>query len=326
MLITSVGKGQHLRCGGLAGGERSFYNRRMRLVASLVLAVFVLGGCITRTEHEQLMDQAAQNLAMAQARHQQELGAAQAQLASLGAELQRLQGEIATRDQQIAELNAQIADLQKKHDDAVALAEQLRLTLERAGKSVDQLLSEKGDLAKALEENRARLEELRKAQEAAQKRADLFKNLLARFKKMIDAGDIQIVLRDGRMVLQLRNDVLFDSGKVDIKPEGKKALKDVASVLASLDGRELAVAGHTDDVPISTARFPSNWELSTARAVEVVKYLIDAGVPADRLSAAGYGQFDPVAKNDSPEGRAKNRRIEIVLQPDISELVQVPLD
>jgi chemotaxis protein MotB len=294
--------------------------------AALLLTIFILTGCITRKEHDQLIDEAAHHLASEQARHQLALAAAHRELAALAAEIQRLQGEISERDAQLAAQNAEIATLQKKHDDAVALGEHLRATLERAGKSVDQLVSEKSDLARALEENKARLEELRKAQEAAQKRADLFKNLLARFKKMIDAGDIKIVVRDGRMVLQLRNDVLFDSGRVDIKGDGKKALKEVAKVLASLDERAFQVAGHTDNVPIATSRFPSNWELSTARAVEVVKFLIAAGVPATRLSGAGYGEFDPVAKNDAPEGRARNRRIEIVLQPDISELVQVPLD
>ena len=77
-------------------------------------------------------------------------------------------------------------------------------------------------------------------------------------------------------------------------------------------------------MPIGTARFPSNWELSTARSVNVVKYLVDEGVKAELLSAAGYGEYDPVSPNDSDEGKAKNRRIEIVLQPNIAELVQIP--
>jgi chemotaxis protein MotB len=83
------------------------------------------------------------------------------------------------------------------------------------------------------------------------------------------------------------------------------------------------VAGHTDDVPIHTSRFPSNWELSTARAVEVTKFLIQSGMRPDVLGAAGYGEFDPVTANDSTDHRGQNRRIEIVLLPNIAELPQI---
>ena len=207
---------------------------------------------------------------------------------------------------------------------STALAEQLRLTLERAGKSVDQLVAEKGDLAKALDEQKKRMEELRKAQEAAQKRAALLQQLMAKFQKMIDAGELTVVVRNGRLVLQLRNDVLFDSGQVTLKDAGKNALKEVAKILKTLNDRDFQVAGHTDDVPISTQRFPSNWELSAARAVNVVKFLEDEGVAPGVLSAAGYSEYDPVAANETSGGKAKNRRIEIVLQPNLAELVKIP--
>jgi chemotaxis protein MotB len=178
----------------------------------------------------------------------------------------------------------------------------------------------------ALDDAKVRLEELRRAQEAAQKRADLLKNLINKFKRMIEAGDLKIVLRDGRMVLQLRNDVLFDSGKIEVKQAGKDALKDVAKVLVTLTDRKLQVVGHTDNRPIQTERFPSNWELSTSRAISVVKFLVTEGVKAELLSAAGHSEHDPVASNDNDDGRAKNRRIEIVLQPNLSELIAVPTE
>ncbi len=127
-----------------------------------------------------------------------------------------------------------------------------------------------------------------------------------------------------RMVLELRNDVVFDSGKTDLKDVGKKTVIEAATVLKSMQARRLQVAGHTDNVKIQTARFPSNWELSTARAVEVVKRLIEAGMAPKILAAAGYGEFDPVETNDTPEGRAKNRRIEISLVPSLEEIIAVP--
>lgn len=297
---------------------------RWRALWAGILAFVVLSGCITRDEHDQLMAEGAHRMRIAQEQHQQQLNAANTKIVSLESEIVRLQAEITERDKKIEEANRELATLQAKLDDAAALNQQLTSALEKAGKSVDTLVAQKGSLSQALEDTKARLEELRKAQEAANKRAELFKNLLLKFKKMIDAGDLKIVLRDGRMTLQLRNDVLFDSGQVTIKKTGKDALTEVAGILVTLEDRELQVAGHTDNVPIATQRFPSNWELSTARAVEVVRYLVSEGVKPQLLSAAGYGEHDPVASNENAEGKAKNRRIEIVLQPNIGELVQVP--
>lgn len=302
------------------------YKRGMRWKVLLVsiLSFSMLSACITRDEHDQLMGEAAHRMRLAQQAHQQQMDAAQGKIVSLEQAIAKLQAEIVARDKQIEEGNRQVATLQAKLDDLAALNEQLTSALEKAGKSVDSLVAQKGTLSQALNDTKARLEELRIAQAAATKRAELFKNLLLKFKNMIDAGDLKIVLRDGRMTLQLRNDVLFDSGQVTVKQTGKDALTEVAGILVTLEDRELQVAGHTDNVPISTARFPSNWELSTARAVEVVKYLVNAGVKPQLLSAAGYGEYDPVEANDTTEGKAKNRRIEITLQPNIGELVSVP--
>jgi chemotaxis protein MotB len=126
------------------------------------------------------------------------------------------------------------------------------------------------------------------------------------------------------MVIELANDILFDSGKTEVKPVGKQALAQVATVLMTLPNRHFQVAGDTDNVPIQTARFPSNWELSTERAVQVVRFLVAQGMKPEVLSAAGYGEFDPIAPNDTAAGRAKNRRTEISLQPNIDELVALP--
>jgi chemotaxis protein MotB len=141
---------------------------------------------------------------------------------------------------------------------------------------------------------------------------------------MIDAGRVSIHVRHGRIVLSLRNDVLFDEGKTDLKPAGKQALADVAQALRTVSSRSFQVAGHTDNLPIKSKEFPSNWELSTARAVVVVKFLSQQGVNPSALSAAGYGEFDPVAANTDAANRTKNRRIEISLVPNIEELISLP--
>lgn len=246
-------------------------------------------------------------------------------------ELAKVNGALKAVDarnaQQAAEQQAlaeRLATTRRSLDEATAQGQQLRAELERQGKNVDQLLSSKGALASSLAEARARMEELRRAQAAADARANLFRDLALRLKKMIDAGELEIKLRSGRMVLALPTDVLFDSGKAKLSARGKEAIAQVSSVLATLKDRRFQVAGHTDADPIRYSGFDSNWELSSARALQVVKVLVDAGMSPATLSAAGYGEFDPVAANDSADQKGKNRRIEIALQPNIDELVAVP--
>jgi chemotaxis protein MotB len=125
-------------------------------------------------------------------------------------------------------------------------------------------------------------------------------------------------------VLQLRNDVLFDKGEADIKPDGKTALGEVAGTLRTVSMKRFQVAGHTDSAPITTDKkkeFPTNWELSTARAIAVVKLLTSQGVDPQTISAAGYGPYDPLVPNTSADNMAKNRRIEITLVPNVADLV-----
>jgi chemotaxis protein MotB len=170
----------------------------------------------------------------------------------------------------------------------------------------------------------AQLEELRKQKAAADARAALFNDFVAKFRKMIDAGKVSIHVRHGRIVLTMRNDVLFDEGKTDLKPAGKAALAEIGQALKTVSSRAFQVSGHTDNFPIKNKDFASNWELSTARAVVVVKFLAQQGVTSTNLSAAGYAEWDPVSSNADANGRAKNRRIEISLVPNIEELISLP--
>jgi chemotaxis protein MotB len=173
------------------------------------------------------------------------------------------------------------------------------------------------------DEQKSELEEAKHAVEEAQERGKLLTDLETKFKKMIDAGRLKVTVRHGRAVLQLHNDVLFDVGEADVKPAGKQGLAEVAAALRGVGSKRFQVAGHTDNEPITTAtkkKFPTNWELSTARAIAVVKLLVADGVDAGTLSAAGYGPYDPIAPNAAPDGQAKNRRIEITLVPHVPQL------
>jgi chemotaxis protein MotB len=174
------------------------------------------------------------------------------------------------------------------------------------------------------DDQKAQLEEARRAMQEAQERGKLLDDLQAKFKRMIDAGHLKVTTRHGRVVLQLHNDVLFDTGETEVRPAGKQALAEVAATLRTMTLKRFQVAGHTDTQPITTDKkklFPTNWELSTARAIAVVKLLISQGVDPATISAAGYGPYDPVTPNVSPDSMAKNRRIEITLVPNVAALV-----
>jgi chemotaxis protein MotB len=114
--------------------------------------------------------------------------------------------------------------------------------------------------------------------------------------------------------------VLFGSGSIDLSEGGKAAVADVGSIFVTMKDREFQVEGHTDDQPIKTARFPSNWELAAGRSIAVAQILIKSGLPPTRVSAASFAEFRPVASNAKPETRGQNRRIEIVLVPDLSKV------
>ncbi|BDG08076.1 OmpA/MotB family protein [Anaeromyxobacter paludicola] len=115
-----------------------------------------------------------------------------------------------------------------------------------------------------------------------------------------------------RLVIRMKSAILFDPGQAKLTPAAEEVLGGLVAVLSKVPS-PLRVEGHTDDVPIQSARFPSNWELSTARAISVVEYLEDQGVAKERLSASGFGEFHPIIANDSAEHRALNRRVEIVV-------------
>jgi len=192
--------------------------------------------------------------------------------------------------------------------------------LESLGQDVSRLETERGTLGGELESAKKRMEELRKAQAQAEARAAQFRKLVTQFKSLTDAGKLQVEIRENRMIVRLGDKILFDPGKTDLKPEGKDALKQVTEVLKTLPNRNYQIAGHTDNAPIKSAKFRSNWDLSTARAVEVLNFMVSAGMEPKRVSAAGYADTSPVAANDNSENKAKNRRIEITLVPNLDDL------
>ncbi len=228
----------------------------------------------------------------------------------LNSDLTNVRSQISDLEQQSASGRAssqeEIAKLQKQASDLEANAA-------RIAKEREQLRQEQARLAAALDQERAAKEEEIKRLTRTQE--ELSKSL----QDEISKGNITIQQVRDRLTINMVDRVLFDSGQAQVKPAGVQVLKQVADVLNKITDKQIRIEGHTDNVPISSKlqdRYKTNWELSTARATIVVRYLIDqGGVDRQYLSAVGYADTHPLASNDTDEGRSSNRRIEIVLYP-----------
>jgi chemotaxis protein MotB len=188
--------------------------------------------------------------------------------------------------------NQEIAGLQQEK---TALEQKLTSTQQRLG---------------SLEQEKA---SLLAASQQTQKQYDA---LVQGLSKEVEKGQLQVRQYKNMLSVDLAEQIFFDSGRATLKAGGKDVLKKVGEALKGYENKIIRVVGHTDNVPVAKSlrtTFPSNWELSVARATNVVRFLQDVGVPPERMIAAGRGEYDPVAPNDTPEGRQKNRRIEIML-------------
>lgn len=240
-------------------------------------------------------------------------GYSEEQMQERVARIEELEGQLADSRRQNDELEARITALEARNGE---LVERLRAL----GEEVEGLESERGNLASSLEETQRALEELRERERQQQERLATFRRMLERFQSMIDSGRLRVRITRNRMLIELSENILFDSGRAELREQGEQALAEVVEILNTIPNRHFQVAGHTDNIPMRSSRFDSNWELSTQRAVNVARYMIEQGMSAERISAAGYADTQPVASNETSEGRAQNRRIEIVLLPNLDEL------
>jgi chemotaxis protein MotB len=217
-----------------------------------------------------------------------------------------------------ADLKSKVSSLEGDLEQLEAEKAALDAKLEETRRKLSSKVAEAGALAADIEEMQRALRELELRRAQAEASLQAFRDLVSKFQAMIDAGTLRVRVIDGRMVVELATDILFARGSATLSPEGKKTLAEVAAVLASIPGRDFQVAGHTDNDPIATEKFPSNWDLGAARSITVTRLLVDSGLPADRVSASSYADTVPVVANDTAEGKAANRRIEIVVVPDLS--------
>ncbi len=144
-----------------------------------------------------------------------------------------------------------------------------------------------------------------------------YDELVGKLEEEIQRGEVKISELKGKLTVNVVDKILFDSGEAALKPAGVKILQQIGDILILASDKDIQVEGHTDNVPIRgtlSQKYPTNWELSTARATTVLHFLHEkANIPGERLSAVGFGEYRPVSSNNTPEGRALNRRIQIVL-------------
>ncbi|HXZ43925.1 MAG TPA: flagellar motor protein MotB [archaeon] len=199
----------------------------------------------------------------------------------------------------------------------IAALKQEKTTLEQQkGELESQKTALENDIA-ALKRQNASLEQEKASLTAnSQQTQKQYEELVKGLSKEVEKGELQVKQYKNMLSVDLAEQIFFDSGKATLKKGGKTVLKKVGDALKGYENKIIRVVGHTDNVPVAKSlrkTFPSNWDLSVARATNVVRYLQEVGVPPERMVAAGRAEYDPVASNDTPAGRQKNRRIEIML-------------
>lgn len=252
-------------------------------------------------------------------------------------EIERLKQEITAMTKAKAEEVAAIRqELSKaKADEVAAIKQDAERLVRTKEEEVAAIKQEKDDLASEKEYLNREIERLKvKAGEiSSEKEKEIsnvkstYETLVKEMQKEIEKGDIKITQAVDRLSVNLVEKILFDSGEAEVKPEGLNILKRVGDILKGVSDKQIRIEGYTDNVKLGARlrqRYPTNWELSTARATNVVRYLQDkVGVDPRMLSAAGLSEYKPVASNETPEGRAQNRRIEIVLLPlDVDRVLE----
>lgn len=282
---------------------------------SLLLLVFALTGCVWKSDYTaRLAD--IDNLKTNVSTLDDQLKKSEADKTALQAQLSQLQKEHAdlqARNKVLSDDNTNLDSLLKAKKGE--LGAQIAAMREQIAEKEMALSAKDAEIAALKQEKELALQEKEKSIAEMKK---TYNSLVGEMNEEIKKGEITITQLKDKLTVNMVEQILFDSGSAEIKKNGKKVLDRVAEILKQVTDKQVRVEGHTDNVPISprlAVKFPTNWELSTARATTVARYLQDKGIDPKLLSACGYSEFRPVASNDTEEGRAKNRRIEISLVP-----------
>jgi chemotaxis protein MotB len=283
-------------------------------ISTLIFVSAILSACVSETVHQQKLDENAylQSVIKSLEADYERLKADKAQLADRNDNLNQRVLEAIERNKLLQEdLMRARADLERVEKVLADRSAEAGTAIAEMRQEIDRLVENNNLLQQQLEvELQAREARLAEVQST-------YDELVGKLEQEIERGEVRISELKGKLTVNVVDKILFDSGKADLKPAGIKVLQQIGDILNSAVDKNIQVEGHTDNVPISgglAARYPSNWELSTARATTVLHFLQDkVGVSGERLSAVGYGEYQPISSNATAEGRAENRRIQIVL-------------
>lgn len=220
----------------------------------------------------------------------------------------------AGKNKRIAELETQVLQLRGQLSESEKTRQAMLASLDRARGDMSQAqAAHTRDVERLMSEKEKASKKIREVDEFAEAQRQLAESL----KKELGQARATLERTSRGLVLTFLDEIFFDSGKAEVKPEGQQTLEKVATVLNdTVPDSPVAVEGHTDNEPIRYSGWKSNWELSAARALAVVHYFTgEQGVSPERLRAVGFGEFHPVASNDTPESMRQNRRVEVVILP-----------
>ena len=203
-------------------------------------------------------------------------------------------------------------DIDKKHEDFTHEPPDVEIPVELIEKLKEVLRSEMSDDLK----EELRDEVLEEFKKELQDENQLMQDVEALVQKQRMGDYIVVYKEQNRITIVVEGQVFFASGEASLQPDALPILDDIAAIIIKYPNYRVNIKGHTDDRPINTVQFPSNWELSAVRATTVLRYLITQNVDPHRLTATGYGELLPIAPNDTPENRARNRRVEFVLEKE----------
>ena len=224
------------------------------------------------------------------------------EIKALATEIKSLKDELAKCLETISSRNSQIRDLKNKYKNET---DTLRSNLQKSRMQNEEMNKKQAAIETKLSE--------------LEKNSSAYREMTEKLNEEIKKGQVHITELEGKLKVDLLNKILFSSGSATIKESGKNVFKRVSEVLIKIKDKNIRIEGHTDSDPITgnlKKKYASNWELSAARATNVVRFLVEkTGINPGRISASAYGEFRPVASNATPEEKAKNRRIEIILVP-----------
>ena len=273
----------------------------MKKILVIVASVFLVSGCVAKRYLTQ----------------------SKIETANLRDDSTQLANKNASLNANISSLNDQIATLQKNIDDLKAKVSTLSNQNSQLGQQTADQQNKLSESQQSLTQQKQKLEQLQTLLNQQKEASEQLKNKMSEALKGFNSNELSVYQKDGKVYVSLSEQLLFPSGSAVVNPKGVDALSKLAAVLNLNSEVSVDIEGHTDSIPIR-GRYQDNWDLSTARANSIVRILVNNyKVDPTRVISSGHSYYDPVAPNATPEGRAKNRRTDIILSPKLEEMYKL---